>query len=60
MNDKVGVASNRAGEMSVIGLGETKVTERLRRVARSLQTFQESDLERLFLRFAGKRGEQSL
>ena len=60
MDDQIGVAPNRAGEMSVIVFRETEVAQRLRRVTRALQTFQKSDLERLFLRFAGERSEEPL
>ena len=60
MNDQVRVPPNRAGKMSVIGLGQAVMAERLRCVARSLQAFQEAYLERLFLRFPGERCNKPL
>src|SRR5438477_7407555 len=60
MHDQIGVAPDWASEMSVVVLRETEVAQRLRRIARSFQTFEKADLERLFFRLAGQRSEQPL
>jgi hypothetical protein len=60
MHDEIGVAPNRAGEMRVVVFRQTVMAERLRGIARALQTFQQPDLERLLLRFAAQRSEQPL
>ena len=60
MDDQVRVASDRAGEMGVVIFREPVMAERLRRIPGALETFQQADLQRLLLRFAGKRSEEPL
>src|SRR6202011_4332248 len=60
MHDQIGVAPNRTGEMEIIRLGQTVMSERLRRVARPLQTFEQTDLKCLFFRLTADRGQKSL
>src|SRR6266446_7321833 len=60
MHDQIGITANRTGEMQVVRLGQSIVTKWLRKVARTFQTFQQTDFERLLFRFATDRGKQAL
>ena len=45
-------APDRAGEMRVVAFMQTVMAERFRRIAGTLETFQQPKLDRIFLRFA--------
>jgi len=51
MHHQIGITPDRAREMQIIRLRQAVMAERLGRVARAFQTFEESDLEGLLLSF---------
>lgn len=60
MHGEVGVAADGAGEMAVIGFGESVVPQRLRGVARALERTQQARFEKVFFGRAGNAFEELL
>src|ERR1051325_2153714 len=60
MDNQIGIPADWTREMQIIRLGQTVMAKRLPRVPRSLQTFEETNFERLLFWFAANRGEKSL
>src|SRR5947208_16111124 len=60
VHHEIGITPNRTGEMQIIRLGQSIVTERLRSVACAFQTFEQSDLESLLFGLSTECGKQPL
>ncbi len=60
MDDKVGVAPDRTGEVRVIDLGEPVVSDRVFRIDGTAQALEQGDLEAVFLEFSANVAEQLL
>src|SRR4029450_2900628 len=60
MHNQISTTANRAREMQVIGFSQSVMAKWLRKIARTFQAFEQTDLERLLLRFSANRSKQSL
>jgi hypothetical protein len=60
MHYQIGVTPDRTGEMQIIRFCQTVMSERLRIVAGTFETFEQSDLQRLFFGLSADFGKQSL
>ena len=60
MDDQIGVAADRAGEVAIVAFGQAVVADRLGRVGRAFEAFKQAELDDVFFRAALGGVEQLL